>query len=203
MTSLLSNAGYAEHAEDCIQRYEARSSEEMNADWVHLLPEAPSKVLDVGAGTGRDAAWLAGLGHKVTAVEPTRELREPAKRLHPDPNIEWLDDILPELSALRERTECYDVILMNAVWMHLTDGERARGMETVSALMAPKARWFMSLRHGPVPDGRRMFNVTGEETAALGEAYGLTCIYNQVSDSIQPENRARGISWTKIVLEKA
>ena len=202
MSDIPSNAGYAEEAENCLIRYEARSSEEMNADWAHLFPAAACNVLDVGAGTGRDAAWLAGLGHKVTAVEPTAELREPAKRLHPASNIEWLDDILPELSTLRAQAGTYDVVLMNAVWMHLTDNERARGMEKVSGLMAPKARWFMSLRHGPVPEGRRMFNVTGDETAALGKAYDLTCIYNQSSDSIQPENRARGISWTKIVLEK-
>ena len=112
MSDIPSNAGYAEEAENCLVRYEARSSEDMNADWVHLFPAASSKVLDVGAGTGRDAAWLAGLGHIVTAVEPTAELREPAKRLHPDPNIEWLDDILPELSTLRVRSGSYDVVLM-------------------------------------------------------------------------------------------
>jgi protein-L-isoaspartate O-methyltransferase len=30
-------------------------------------------VLDIGAGTGRDAAGLAELGYLVTAVEPTAE----------------------------------------------------------------------------------------------------------------------------------
>lgn len=199
---LPSNAGYAEKAEDCIKRYEARSSVEMHADWLHLFPTSPSKVLDVGAGTGRDAAWLAGLGHTLIAVEPTTELREPAMQLHPDPSIIWLDDILPELKTVRTRKETYHLILMNAVWMHLTDDECTRGMEIVVSLMAPGARWFMSLRHGPVPEGRRMFNVTGDETAALGEAFGLSCIFNQTSESIQPENRARGITWTKVVLEK-
>ena len=36
-----------------------------------LLPSAPGLVIDVGAGTGRNAAWLAGLGHDVVAVEPS------------------------------------------------------------------------------------------------------------------------------------
>lgn len=202
MTLLPSNVGYAEEADACLKRYESRSSEDMHADWIHLFPKTPCKVLDVGAGTGRDAAWLAGLGHHVVAAEPTAQLREPAKTLHPDPNIKWLDDILPELKAVRARNETYDLILMNAVWMHLTEQERERGMEVVSSLMAPGARWFLTLRHGPVPEGRRMFNVTGNETGALAEPHGLACIFNQTSESIQPENRARGISWTKVILER-
>ena len=202
MTTLPSNAGYAEHADNCLKRYEARRSEDMHADWLHLFPSAPSKILDVGAGTGRDAGWLAGLGHDVTAVEPTAELREPAKKLHPHPNITWIDDILPELKTVRGRNEKYDFILMNAVWMHLTEDERARGMEIVAGLMAPGARWLMTLRHGPVPAGRRMFNVTGEETAALGARCGLTCLLKLATESINPENIARGITWTKVALAK-
>ncbi|WP_429088889.1 hypothetical protein [Aeromonas allosaccharophila] len=37
---------------------------------------APRRLLDVGAGSGRDAAFLAGLhqGHSVVAVEPSQAL---------------------------------------------------------------------------------------------------------------------------------
>lgn len=203
MTNLPSNAGYAAEAEACLVRYEARSSAEIHSDWLHLFPAGPCKVLDVGAGTGRDAGWFAGLGHDVVAVEPTSELREPAQKLHPEPNIIWVDDILPDLNTVRARAEAYDFVLMNAVWMHLTEEERRSAMPIVAALMAPGARWFMTLRHGPVPKGRRMFDVTGDETVALAKTTGLSCIHNQSTESIQPENRARGVFWTKVVLEKA
>ena len=202
MTSLPSNAGYAQEAEKCLERYEARRSEDMHADWLHLFPDSPSNILDVGSGTGRDAAWLAGLGHRVVAAEPTAELREPAKQLHPNPNITWLDDILPDLKTVRTRNETYDLILMNAVWMHLTEAERVRGMDVVAPLLRPGGVWLMTLRHGPVPEGRRMFNVTGDETVALGEARGLVCIHNAQTRSIQPENRARGVTWTKVGLQR-
>lgn len=202
MNTLPSNAGYAAEAEACLVRYEARSSAEIHSDWLHLFPEIPCKVLDIGAGTGRDAAWLASMGHEVVAVEPTEELRIPAQTLHPEANIIWVDDILPDLETVRSRSETYDLILMNAVWMHLTEDERIRGMKVVSELMAPGARWFLTLRHGPVPEGRRMFNVTGDETAKLAQQAGLSCIYNSHSDAIQPENKARGINWTKVVLER-
>ena len=42
---------------------------------VNLLPRPPGRALDVGAGTGRDAAWLARLGFQVVAVEPSGVLR--------------------------------------------------------------------------------------------------------------------------------
>ena len=31
--------------------------------------------MDVGAGSGRDAAWLASLGYNVTGVEPAQAMR--------------------------------------------------------------------------------------------------------------------------------
>ncbi|WP_204324597.1 class I SAM-dependent methyltransferase, partial [Stenotrophomonas maltophilia] len=65
---------------------------------LHLVPAAPVRAIDIGAGTGRDAAALAARGHRVLAVEPTAELLAEARRLHPSALIEWLDDGLPELA---------------------------------------------------------------------------------------------------------
>ena len=55
-------------------------------------------MLDVGAGTGRDAAWLARLGHEVVAVEPSAAMRAEAERRHPAARIRWIDDRLPGLA---------------------------------------------------------------------------------------------------------
>lgn len=41
------------------------------ARWVHERLEEPAEILDVGAGTGRDAAYLASLGHRVTGLDFT------------------------------------------------------------------------------------------------------------------------------------
>ncbi len=42
------------------------------------------RVLEIGAGSGRDAARLMALGVKVGAVEPSAALREPALADHPE-----------------------------------------------------------------------------------------------------------------------
>jgi len=39
--------------------------------------------------------------------------------------------------------------------------------------MKPNGTRPCRLRHGPVPEGRRMFEVSAEETMVLGEAAGL------------------------------
>jgi ubiquinone/menaquinone biosynthesis C-methylase UbiE len=44
------------------------------------LPPAPARVLDVGGGTGRYAAWLAELGYEVHLVEPTPLHLDQARR---------------------------------------------------------------------------------------------------------------------------
>lgn len=202
-TPLSSKSGYAEEADDLFARYEKRRSEDVHADVLHWFPTTPSRVLDIGAGTGRDAAWFVSLGHTVLAVEPVRELREGAAKLHPEPEIEWLDDTLPELERVRARGEPFDMVMMNAVWMHFDTAERATGMGHIASLMRPGARLFMTQRHGPVPEGRRMFDISGDETAALAASHGLTCLFNDRTGSIQAENIARSIEWTKLVFEKA
>jgi protein-L-isoaspartate O-methyltransferase len=87
--------GYASEAEALIKQYESISFDQVHGDVLHLLPSAPCRVVDIGAGTGRDAAGFAALGHGVLAIEPTEALRTRAMALHPSPLIEWLDDALP------------------------------------------------------------------------------------------------------------
>ena len=43
---------------------------------------ADSLALDIGAGSGRDAAWLASKGYEVVAVERSSGMRDEAQRRH-------------------------------------------------------------------------------------------------------------------------
>ena len=93
--------GYEDEAAGLISQYESLVFEDVHKHVLHLIPEAPCRVLDIGAGTGRDAAALAARGHQVTAVEPTASLRRAAMRLHPLSRIEWMDSALPVREALQ------------------------------------------------------------------------------------------------------
>lgn len=190
---------YAEEAPELLERYESVSFADHHRSVMHLLPTVPGRVLDIGAGTGRDAAGFAGLGHSVIAVEPTEELRRGAMALHPSPMIEWIDDSLPDLAVVHARGEEFDVLMLSAVWMHLDELQRLRAMPNVAALVRNGGVMIMSLRHGPVPPGRRMFEVTAEETIALAQSLGLRAMLNQEAE---PSLRQPGVSWTRLVFRK-
>jgi SAM-dependent methyltransferase len=195
--------GYAEEAEALFEQYESIPAAEAHRAVLHLIPAMPVRVLDIGSGTGRDAAWFASRGHSVVAVEPTDAMRVPAMALHPSPRIDWLDDSLPVLAALRARSETFDLVMLTAVWMHLDEAQRRQAMPNLAALMRPGATVIMKIRHGPVPPGRRMFEVSAEETIALAGNEGLRPVLNVRSESSQEKNRAAGVSWINLGFVKA
>ena len=192
--------GYADQADTLVRQYESITFADAHAPFMHLLPPSPARVLDIGAGTGRDAAGFAALGHAVTAVEPTAELRTRAIALHASPRIEWLDDSLPELSLLAERGETFDVVMLTAVWMHLDEQQRQRAMPRVAALVRPGGAMMISLRHGPVPEGRRMFGVTAAETIGLAQAQAMACV--QHLESGDRLLKRPGVTWDRLAFRR-
>jgi 2-polyprenyl-3-methyl-5-hydroxy-6-metoxy-1,4-benzoquinol methylase len=191
---------YAEEAPELLKRYESISFADTHRTVMHLIPTEPCRVLDIGAGTGRDAAGFAAMGHRVVAAEPTEEMRCGAMALHPSPLIEWLHDSLPDLASLRARGEQFDVVMLTAVWMHLDEQQRRRAIGNVAALVGGGGVMIMTLRHGPVPLGRRMFEVSAEETISLAEPLGLGCFLNRPAES---SLRQPGVSWTRLALRKS
>ncbi len=131
-----STAGYGREADNLAVQYESITFEQVHAPVLHLLPNPPGRALDIGAGTGRDAAALAARGFSVVAVEPTAELRAHGARIHAGQPITWIDDGLPDLPVLGERAERFDLILLTAVWMHLDEVERERAMARLADLAA-------------------------------------------------------------------
>lgn len=122
-------AYYAESAERLATVYESVRFESVHG----ALPESPARVLDVGAGTGRDAAALAGRGFMVDAVEPVTELRRVAERLHQGTGVTWRAGALPSLHGVQGP---YDAVLLSAVWMHLRPEERPVAMRRLAGLLA-------------------------------------------------------------------
>jgi 2-polyprenyl-3-methyl-5-hydroxy-6-metoxy-1,4-benzoquinol methylase len=195
--------GYAENAVELIGRYESLSFAYKHETVLHLIPSTPSKALDIGAGTGADAAWLAAQGHRVLAVEPTSVLREYGLKHHASPLVEWVSDALPRLERLAQRKHEFSLIMLTAVWMHLDEQERRVAMPVVASLLAPDGVIIMALRHGPVPMGRVMFAVSAEETVALAEVHGLRCLLNVSAESRLAANREAGITWSRVAFTQA
>ena len=177
--------------------YEALDPTSVHA-WIDgLLPAAPALILDVGAGTGRDAAWLARLGHDVVAVEPSAAMRAEGERRHPDNGLRWLADRLPSLSATQRLGLTFDLILLSGVWQHVAPDERPRAMRKLLGLLKPGGVLVLTLRHGPAATERLMHAVSVEEIVGLARGHGA--MIARVVESPDAAGRSE-VSWTGMAL---
>lgn len=192
-------AGYGENAAILAEQYESIEFEGVYRDVLHLFPVQACEILDIGAGSGRDSAALARKGHFVTAVEPTTELREEGQLRHSMPNLRWVDDCLPALRTINLKTQSVDLVLLTAVWMHLEIEERTTAMQVIANLLRPNGQIFMTLRHGPVPEGRQMFDVSAQETVELAGQFDLKVRHvSQRQDMFDRDD----VRWSIVVFEK-
>ena len=187
---------YQENAREAAKQYEAVAVEAVHGWLERFLPENPGRALDIGAGSGRDAAWLAGFGHKVVAVEPSSEMRKEAKRWHPRADIQWRSDSLPSLRRLSKQKP-FDLILINGVWQHVAKSDRKRAFRKVINLLKPDGVLAISLRHGPEVPGKKVHAVSVEEIESLARDHGAFVAYrNEVEDSLGREE----VCWTNLVI---
>ena len=194
---------YAREAPDLVESFERICAADVYANVAHLLPMQPSRIVDVGAGTGRDAAWFVQLGHSVLAVEPTDHLRAAGMELHPSPRITWIKDTLPDLKRTLQRGEVFDCVVLCAVWQHLSSDERARAMPKLARLMGKDSRFFMILRHEP-PDAKGRRNDTQrEEAETMARESGLDLVFACEGKPVHPDSRASGVTLTWLVWREA
>lgn len=195
-------ADYDAKAAWLAEKWRALDPFEVHAPVLHLLPQTSSRILDIGAGAGGDAGWYARLGHTVVAVEPADGLRRAGMADHSGPNIEWLDDSLPDLEGVMARGETFDLVTLTAVWAHLDHAQRARAIPNIAALMHDGARLIMSVRNGWTLPERPTWEARPEDTVRFAEAEGLQLIFQSTTESIQALNRANGVTWTWLAFER-
>ncbi len=193
---------YRANARTLGARFDSLSSAALYEPVAADLPSEPSMILDVGAGSGRDAIWLAGRGHRVVAVEPVTELKDGAGRAEGAFSVEWVDDTLPALATLRGREGAFDLILLSGVWHHVAEAARPQALARLAALLARRGRVIVSLRHGPGEDGELIFACDADRTIAQARAVGLALVRRIAARSLQPGNAAAGVTWTWLVLER-
>lgn len=189
------NRGFREFAET----YEAFGFEDLHRDAIPFLPAKPGYVLDVGAGSGRDAAWFAARGWQVVAAEPAASLRLEAARLHPEPTIRWVDDRLPVLANLHRLGLSFDLVWLSGVWMHIPPEDRPRAMRKLATLLKPGGRMMLTLRHGPAPPDRPMWPVDAHEVERLGLDHGLAL--RVATDRTEDRQGRADIRWQTVILD--
>lgn len=192
-------AAYDERADLLAERYEAVSSERMLAEVLPIIlaGRGGKLALDVGAGTGRDAAWLSSLGYEVVAAEPAAGMRRIAAERHGSRGIRWVSDALPSLDHVHCLGLAYDLILLSAVWQHVANDDRPRAFRKLATLMKPGGVLVLTLRHGPAPPGMQMHSTSSAEIEGLARANGLEIV--RIAASGDQGGRA-GVSWDVMAL---
>jgi SAM-dependent methyltransferase len=189
---------YGPRVEEAPIPFDALVPDEVHGWLADLLPEAPDAVvMDVGAGTGRDAAWMAGRGLQVVAVEPSAPMLDFARGHHLSPDIRWVSDSLPALAKVMRLGLAFELILLSGVWMFVTPPDRARAFRKLITLLKPGGRIAFTLRRGPLAADRGMHPVSAAEIEALARAHGA--LVERIVDT--PDLMGReGISWTNVVV---
>ena len=195
---------YQKNNNQFTSQYNSVDFESVHQDWLEFLPEAGALIADIGAGSGRDTSWLFEQGYNVIAVEPVVEFFEQFKIASKtsylnDDNFEWIIDSLPELYQLKKYQNQISLILLSAVWMHLTTEERMKSFHVFSKLNKKNGLLIISLRHGKSPDQRVMYPVSIDEikTMAIKYDYQIKAIKKSNDRLSRLE-----VFWETIVLEK-
>ena len=184
-------------ARESAARYETVAPDQLNNWFAHVLSEGKACILDVGAGSGRDAAWLEALGHDVLAVEPDRAMLREIERHHPDRNFKLLRDRLPDLRATIRSGLSFDLILLNAVWMFVAPSERQRAFRKLVTLLKPGGSIAMTLRYGPVGPKQGTHSVSTEEIERLARRYGAYVEHKGNSYDLLGRER---ITWAQVIV---
>ena len=163
---------YDKNASEVAGSYEMAKTENVHEWFFEYMPKRPLAILDVGAGSGRDASYFSSLGHDVVAVEPSEGMRTEARKNHPSPKIQWVDDKMPALSEVTRLGLFFDFILLSAVWMHLPISDRPRAFRKLINLLKPGGFMAITLRKGELDQEREFYDVSVEELEKLAREHG-------------------------------
>lgn len=155
-------------------RYDSVSFDAVHPVLSRYLP-ASGLVLDIGAGSGRDARAMAARGLEVTAVEPSDGLR--AIGAASSNGIRWIDDRLPRLARLSGSGERYDFILCSAVIMLVAPADLTLSFATMDGLLADTGKCALNLRAPGADEPAELFFAHSDaDVLAAAQTAGLACI---------------------------
>lgn len=173
---------YEQRADEMADKFLSLTFEQTHPDIAQHFPhKRPMPIADIGAGAGRDARALAGMGHYVMAVEPCTGLRARGQEYTKNTNVIWADDALPELANISTYPQRYDFILCNAVWMHLDMPERAVALKAMAGLLTPYGRIYLKAFDGTgqLRPGRPVYPFNPQEFADYAPQAGLKLAHRE------------------------
>jgi SAM-dependent methyltransferase len=134
-------AYYETSGEQLALRYETAASP-VSRFFRVAFPEG-ARILDVGAGSGRDLSALSAAGYEAYGVEPSSTLRQAAFAAHPELESRIVEGALPDVGTPHGGN--FDGILCSAVLMHLAEADLFDAAFAMRRLLKKGGRLLISL----------------------------------------------------------
>lgn len=107
----------------------------------HLAVLSPGSAIDLGAGEGRNAVWLARLGWQVTAVDFSEAGLDKGRRLAADHDVAGAIDFVRADATTWEPTEPVDLVVVS--YLQLPEAGQVTVLEHAARWVVPGGTVFV------------------------------------------------------------
>jgi len=195
---------YDENARELSIHYESADIENIHGLLLDTFPEK-SFLLELGCGSGRDAAFMYHNKYDLLAVDGSAKMISEAKRIHPELNNILGMVVIPE--ELEFKNSCFDGVYAIATLMHLSSEKIDQTIEKISNMLKPNAKFLFSVptsrddldMEGKDVNGRQFTTLSKQEWINYCEKHSMKLVYSASND----DGLGRiGITWITCIVEK-
>ena len=181
---------YSKNSEKYISDYEAQAkAPQFLYNLAHVHFKKGGVTYDIGAGTGRDAAYLFENGFDCKAVEPTQKFLDHIKSKYPQ--VKCIQDQLPALAKIESNSA--DNIFCCTMLQHLPSQELLSSIHRLVEILKNEGVIVLSWRssqNSTEREGDRLFSqFTGQQIRDVLVSYGCEILFYQqaFTDVTRPE----------------
>lgn len=176
---------YREHAREAAKRYEQVDSRLFLRELPIWVPNK-AKILDLGCGSGRDAAFLLSEEYDVYGIDGSQEMVQEAQQLHPELSGRLQAQALP--SRLPFPDDSFNAVISIAFFMHFSKEDIDLLCREIRRVLVPHGVLWMSARLPVAPKpaeieersyvdayGRFILRLSTEQWRNQVEKFGFYC----------------------------
>ncbi len=196
---------YEKNGKNIAERYESANVSDLHRV-LNASFKLPATLLELGCGSGRDAAFMTKQGFNVTAVDGSAVMIESAMNYHPE--LSGCLHILQLPEGLSGRFGKFDGVFSIAALMHFSRPHIETIIQQVNSLLVSKGNFFFSvpIQRDDIRNdefdakGRRFTTMTKAQWLYICGQYGFEPIWSSTTkDGLE----RKGIAWMNCLTKKS